>query len=115
MLSGGPYIPERGDAIRIASNGDEGTNPKVRRQAVVLTYSAYNGKVGMALTCPITPDVKGYPFEVPIPPRLEVAGAILSDQVKSLDWRTLQVEFICRLPDATVSQVLRKAATLLAR
>ena len=73
----------------------------------------YNGKAGLALFCPITSQVKGYPFEVLVPDDLPVQGAILSDQVKSLDWRARQAEPICRLPDSTTADVLSKALTLL--
>jgi predicted nucleic acid-binding protein len=71
--------------------------------------------VGLALLCPIIDRIKGYPFEVPIPARMKVSGAVLSDQVKSMDWRALDATLICRLPEATVSEVLRKAATLLSK
>ncbi len=81
--------------------------------AVVLSPAAYNGKVGLALLCPITNQVKGYPFEVGIPDGLKVTGAILSDQVKSLDWRVRQAERLDRLPTATVTEVLQKLGTLL--
>jgi mRNA-degrading endonuclease toxin of MazEF toxin-antitoxin module len=53
----------------------------------VLSPAAYNGRVGLALLCPITNQVKGYPFEVVLPSGGPVTGVILSDQVKSLDWR----------------------------
>jgi len=80
---------------------------------VVLSPAAYNGKVGLAILCPITTQIKGYPFEVPIPTGLAVTGAILADQVKSLDWRVREAELICTLPVKTVSQVLRKLSVLL--
>jgi mRNA interferase MazF len=80
---------------------------------VVLSPAAYNGKVGLAILCPITTQIKGYPFEVPIPAGLAVTGAILADQVKSLDWRVREAELICTLPVKTVSQVLRKLSVLL--
>ena len=109
------YIPERGDAVRIAWNHKAGHDPKRRGMALVLSPAAYNGKVGLALLCPITDRVKGYPFEVPIPGNMKIAGAVLSDEVKSLDWKALKAELICRLPEATVSEVLRKAAALLSK
>ena len=59
------------------------------------------------LLCPITSQVKAYPFEVVIPARLKVSGATLSDQVKSLDWRARKAESICRLPEFTVSEILQ--------
>ena len=109
------YIPERGDAVRIAWSHKAGHDPEGRGVALVLSPAAYNGKVGLALLCPITDRVKGYPFEVPIPGNIIVKGVVLSDEVKSLDWRALKAELICRLPEATVSEVLRKAAALLSK
>ncbi len=73
---------------------------------------SYNGKVGLAVLCPITSQVKGYPFEVLIPPGLKVSGAVLADQVKSLDWRARKAEFLCRLPPPTTVEVLQKLGTL---
>lgn len=109
------YIPERGDAVRIASNQKTWHDPGGRGVALVLSPAAYNEKVGFALCCQVTDQVKGYPFEVPIPANMKLTGAVLSDAVKRLDWRALKVELICRLPEATVSEVLRKAATLLSK
>ena len=83
--------------------------------AVVLSPSAYNKKVGLAILCPITNQVKGYPFEVALPEGLEVTGVILPDQVKSLDWKVRQAELISRLPGEVVLEVLLKLNTLLAR
>jgi len=74
---------------------------------------SYNGKVGLAVLCPITSEVKGYPFEVLIPPGLKVSGAILADQVKNLDWRARKAELLCRLPRATMVEVLQKLGTLI--
>lgn len=112
-MSQSGYVPERGDAVWIATNDREGEGEAGRLPALVLSTSAYNGKVGLALICPITDRVKGYPFEVPIPGNAEVKGAVLSDEMRSTDWRAIRAERICRLPDATVSEVLRKASVLL--
>jgi mRNA interferase MazF len=83
-----------------------------RLPAVVLSPQSYNVKTGLAIFCPVTSQIKNYPFEVLLPAGLPVVGAILSDQVKSLDWRALNAELICALPDETISEVLRKLATL---
>jgi mRNA interferase MazF len=85
----------------------------VRRPAVVLSLSSYNGKGGPAIFCPITSQVKNYPFEVAIPSGLKQGGVILADQVKSLDWRIRRAEFICRLSHKTIGEVRGKLATLL--
>jgi mRNA interferase MazF len=107
------YIPKRGDAVWISLNPQAGHEQAGRRPAVVLSPVAYNRKVGLGLFCPITSHVKGYPFEVKLPEDMDVKGVVLSDQVKSLDWRARQAEFICQLPDTTIAEVLAKARTLL--
>jgi mRNA interferase MazF len=73
----------------------------------------YNARVGLALLCPITSRTKGYPFEVSIPSGLSVEGVVLSDEVRSLDWKARQAEFICRLPTDTTLEVLQKLGTLI--
>ena len=89
----GNYIPNRGDAVWIDWNPQEGHEQAGRHPAVVLSPSFYNGKVGLAIFCPVTNHIKGYQFEVIIPSGLKVTGAILSDQVKSLDWKIRNTEF----------------------
>ncbi len=115
MVRAVAYVPERGDVVWITLNPEAGHEQAGRRPAVVLSPVAYNGKVGLAILCPITRQVKGYPFEVQIPNRLAVSGVILADQVKSLDWRAREVELAGTLPAATVVEVLQKLHTLLAR
>jgi mRNA interferase MazF len=96
-------------------NPQAGHEQAGRRPAVVLSPRSYNSKTGLAILCPVTSQVKGYPFEVLLPEGFSVAGAILSDQVKSLDWRARNAELICTLPDETTSEVLEKLGTLLSQ
>ncbi len=114
MVTSPLHTPERGDAVWIDFNPQAGREQAGRRPAVVLSPAAYNGKVGLALLCPITIQVKGYPFEVAIPDGLGVAGVILADQVKSLDWRRRNATLVTALPRETVAAVLRKVSVLLA-
>jgi len=107
------YVPRRGDVVWITLNPQAGHEQAGRRPAVVLSPAVYNGKVGLAILCPITNQIKGYPFEVLIPPGMAVSGAILADQVKSLDWRARNAEWICTLPGEMVNEVLQKLGTLL--
>jgi len=107
------YIPDSGDIVWITFNPQAGREQAGRRPALVLSPAAYNGKVGLAILCPITSQVKGYPFEVLIPDDLEIKGAILSDQVKSLDWKTRKAEFGCKLPSSTYNEVAQKLSTLI--
>lgn len=107
------YIPERGDLVWLTFNPQAGHEQAGRRPAVVLSPSIYNEKVGLALFCPITSQVKGYPFEVALPEGLPINGVILTDQVKSLDWRAREAETVTRLPDMVMQEVLSKISTLL--
>ena len=113
MVRKSSYVPKRGDLIWITLNPQAGHEQAGRRPAVVLSPHAYNRKVGLAIFCPITSQIKGYPFEVGIPSGLSVSGVILADQVKSLDWRARRAELICPLPRKSVTEVLQKLSTLL--
>jgi mRNA interferase MazF len=84
-----------------------------RRPALVISPIQYNAKVGLAICCPVTSQVKGYPFEVPIPEDCIVQGVILSDHVKSLDWEARGAEHICCVPDEIVAKVIEKLGTLM--
>ena len=106
-------VPERGDAIWIVFNPHGGMEQAGRRLAVVLSPAAYNGRVDLALLCPVTGQLKGYPFEVAIPDGLGVTGVILADQVKNLDWRRRNATVIEALPLETVAEVLHKVNLLL--
>ncbi len=107
------YVPDRGDVVWINLNPQAGHEQAGRRPAVVMSPAAYNGKVSLAILCPVTNQIKGYPFEVVIPQGLKVSGAVLSDQAKSLDWKARKAELICKLPDTVINDVLRKLTTLL--
>jgi mRNA interferase MazF len=113
MVGAKTYAPQRGDVVWITLNPQAGHEQAGRRPALVLSPEAYNGKVGLALLCPITNQIKGYPFEVLVPDGLPLSGAILADQVKSLDWRVRNAQKICALPPGTMSKVLEKLGTLL--
>lgn len=107
------FVPDRGDAVWIQFNPQAGHEQAGRRPALVLSPAAYNAKVGLAILCPITSQVKGYPFEVQVRGE-KVDGVVLSDQVKSLDWRVRQAQLIERLPEPVTAEVLHKLAALLA-
>ena len=106
------YIPDRGDLVWLQFTPQAGHEQAGRRPALVVSPKAYNRKVGLALFCPITSRVKGYPFEVVLPETFKVAGAVLSDQIKSLDWRTRNAERLARAPKEVVAEVLAKILTL---
>ena len=107
------YIPQRGDVIWLDFNPQAGREQAGRRPAFVVSPAAYNGKVGLALVCPVTSRVKGYPFEVLLPAGLAVTGVILSDQLKSLDWRKRRAEYLCTVPESTIVEVIKKVEALI--
>lgn len=107
------YIPGRGDLVRISFDPQAGHEQAGRRPALVLSPASYNGRIGLALICPITSRVKGYPFEVALPDGLPIYGVVLSDQVRNMDWRARNVEFIAHLPEKSVLQVTQNIKKLL--
>ena len=107
------YVPQRGDVVWITLNPQSGHEQAGRRPAMVLSPGIYNEKVELAILCPITNQIKGYPFEVLMPDGLPVSGVILADQIKNLDWRVRDAEWICTLPPRVVVEVLQKLGTLL--
>ena len=107
------YIPQRGDVVWINMHPQARHEQAGRRPAIVLSPRSYNGKVGLALFCPVTNQIKGYPFEVIIPSGLKITGAILSDQVKSLDWKIRNTEYYSKVPETVVLEILKKLSTLL--
>ena len=106
------WAPDRGDVAWISLNPQAGHKQAGRRPALVVSPRAYNAKVGLAIFCPITSQAKGYPFEVPLPDGLPVAGVVLSDQARSLDWRARAAELICTLPPERTADVLQKLGAL---
>ena len=107
-----PYLPERGEIVWLEFNPQAGHEQAGRRPALVISPGSYNRKVALALFCPVTSQVKGYPFEVVLPPGLEVQGAILSDQVKSLDWRVRRARRICSIPPAVLDETVGRILAL---
>ena len=107
------FIPERGDVVWLQFNPQAGHEQAGRRPALVLSPSAYNAKVGLAICCPVTSRAKGYPFEISLPAGLPARGVVLSDQIKSLDWRIRKAELFCRVPDDLLSAVREKILLLL--
>jgi len=100
------YIPKKGDIIWINFNPQSGREQMGRRPALVISPNIYNHKVGPIVVCPITTKVKNYPFEVKIPDGLTISGVVLADQVKSLDYRTREAEFVCKIPSETLAEVI---------
>ncbi len=107
------YVPERGDLIWIDFDPQTGHEQRGRRPALVLSPSAYNFKVELAIVCPVTGQARGYAWEVAIPSEMAVHGVILADQIKSLDWRGRRAQLAAQLPKAIVDEVLDKVLAII--
>lgn len=107
------YVPDRGHIVWLAFSPQAGHEQAGHRPALVLSPQSYNEKTGLALFCPVTSKVKGYPFEVALPLDGSVTGVILSDQIRSLDWRARRARFAMDVPPQVVSEVREKLAVLM--
>ncbi len=107
------YVPDRGDVVWLEFDPQAGHEQAGHRPAVVLSPRVYNQKSGLALFCPITTRIKGYPFEVVLPQGLARHGVVLCDQVKSLDWNARRSRLAGRLAEASLDDILAKIRVLL--
>ena len=106
------YIPERGDIVWLNFNPQSGHEQKGKRPAVVISPKEYNEKTGLGLFCPITSKIKDYPFEVKIENK-KINGVVLSDQIKSLDWKTREIQFIIKATTGIIDEIIQKIGVLL--
>lgn len=106
-------VPARGDLVWLEFNPQAGSEQSGHRPALVISPRNYNSKTGLALMCPITSRLKGYPFEVELPQGLRVRGAVLCDQIKSLDWRVRHAERVETVPDAVMQEVTARLLALI--
>ena len=106
------YVPERGDIVWLDFNPQAGHEQRGKRPAFTVSPREYNKRVGLGLFCPITSNIKGYPFEVTIPQKLKVGGAVLSDQLKSLDWKARRASFVCKAPVQVIEEVKARIVAL---
>jgi mRNA interferase MazF len=107
------YVPERGDIVWINLDPQAGREQAGHRTCLVLSPALYNGKTGLAVLCPITNQVKGFPFEVCLPDGITTTGVVLADHIKSLDWRVRRAKFRETAPARLVQEVLETTMTLL--
>lgn len=108
------YVPLRGDLVWLEFDPQSGHEQAGRRPAIVISHGDYNKKVGLAVFCPVTSQAKGYPFEVRLPAGLSISGVVLSDQVKSLDWRARRAVKIGSVPKPVLEQVVARVLALVA-
>lgn len=106
------YVPEAGDIVVLDFDPQLGREQAKRRPALVITDRRYNQVSGLAVMCPLTSQRKPYPFSLPITVG-QVQGAVLVDQIKSLDWKTRNAEFHSQSDPALLAKVRAYLAVLL--
>ncbi|EFI33415.1 transcriptional modulator of MazE/toxin, MazF [Desulfonatronospira thiodismutans ASO3-1] len=107
------YVPDRGHIVWLNFNPQTGHEQAGHRPALVLSPASYNGKTGLALFCPISNKIKGYPFEVMIKGHTSISGVALADQVKNLDWRARGLKFAASVDESILEDVIAKFEALL--
>ena len=106
------FVPDAGDIVWLEFSPQADHEQAGHRPALVLSPAAYNSKTGMMVCCPMTTQIKGYPFEVVIH-AADVSGAALSDQVKNLDWRARNATPKGKVSAAELDEVRSKIRALL--
>jgi mRNA interferase MazF len=107
------YVPDAGDVVWLDFNPQAGREQAGRRPALVLSPLLYNDKAGLAIACPITSKPKGYPFEVALPTNFKIAGVILSDHLKSIDWKERRAEYAATVSTQIMDAVRERVSALL--
>lgn len=107
------YVPEAGDIVWLHFDPQAGHEQAGHRPALVVSPSSYNSKTGLMLCCPITTQIKGYPFEVLIAGKR--ASAVLSDQIKSLDWVARKASHKGKVSPSELAQVRKKVSALIGK
>jgi len=106
------YTPERGDLVWLDFDPQAGHEQSGKRPAIILSPSEYNAKIGLCVVCPITSKKKGYPFEVQINEK-SISGVVLSDQIKSLDWKVRNIRFIEKVSKSCIELVAENIQLLI--
>ena len=112
-MAGSGYLPSRGDLVWIDLNPRTGSEQAGHRPALILSPRTYNRKTGLCVLCPLTRQVKGYAFEVPLPSIRDVEGVVLADQIRTVDWRRRGVRFLRPGPQELVDEVVARIHALI--
>lgn len=106
------YVPDRGDIVWLNFTPQAGHEQRGTRPAIIISPKIYNKKTNLALCCPITSNIKGYPFEVVVEGK-KIDGVILSDHLKNLDWKAREIKFIEKASISVLNECIEKISTLI--
>jgi mRNA interferase MazF len=105
------YVPEAGDIVWLHFTPQIGHEQAGHRPALVISPAAYNGKTSLMICCPITTQIKGYPFEVVI--AASRPSVVLADQVENLDWVARKAKYKGKAAPAVLTEVRAKISALI--
>ncbi len=100
------YVPQRGDLIALTFDPQSGHEQMGRRPALVVSHELFNKSTGLCIVCPITNTRRDFPFHVSIPDDQAIAGVIMVEQVKSIDFRSRKAKHIGKAPEAVLQETL---------
>jgi mRNA interferase MazF len=107
------YVPDRGDFVWVSRRPTSGHEQAGRRPALVVSPQSYNRKTGLCVLCPATRQAKGYAFEVTIADTNGVTSVILADHLRNVDWKARNIQFIHRVSDSELAEVVARIDALL--
>ena len=107
------YVPDAGDLVWLTFDPPTGHEHRGRRPALIVSPRVYNAKARLAIACPITSQVKGYPFEVELPAAGTITGVVLADHVRNVDWQARRIAFEAKAPAELLTEVRERLRALL--
>lgn len=100
------YVPKKGDFVALTFDPQSGDEQKGRRPALIVSNTLFNQQTGLAIACPLTTTDRGYPFHVAVAGNQDVTGFVMVEQVKSIDFRAREAQYIGRAADDLIDEVL---------
>lgn len=100
------YVPQKGDFISVTFDPQSGHEQKGRRPALVVSNHLFNQKTGLAIVCPLTTTNRDFPFHVAVIGNPDVSGFVMTEQVKSIDYRSRRAKYISKASDDVIGEVL---------
>lgn len=107
------YVPDRGDFVWVSLSPTSGHEQAGHRAALVVSPQSYNRKTGLCVLCPATRQAKGYAFEVMIADVNGVTSVVLADHLHHVDWKARNIQFIHRVSDSELAEVVARIDALL--
>lgn len=101
----GDYIPKKGDLVILTFDPQAGHEQQGRRPALIISNDIFNQRVGLAIACPITNTDRNFPFHIAVQSE-NLSGFVMSEQVKSIDYKARNVKFVAKVDEEVLNQVL---------